>query len=421
MATALFYDEALNGEEILNILSTNMDREDQTEKLVSMIKKVVNNAEAEASQLVDDLVCFTEMIINYDDASMMVLKVVLKALLEEMTPHPPVMDNAVICRLGHRLLKVFQSRMYSFEAYATNIWLRLAEIYEVEEKFVEAAQMLGSIPIETGTRPYSAEMKFRTYLRIAENYLQAGEIGQASHNLKRASFLQTAAGCEELNTRYKFISVEILDRSGKFIDAAQRYYQFSMLPTLTRTEKEDYLTKAINCTVLATPSQKKTNLLTALCKDDRCASLPTFAVINKMFKKMIIHPCELEFFEANLKDHQKKSVGGSSMLQKAIVEQNMLAASQLYKNVSFDVLGKMLGINADRAQILAAEMIVDGKFQATIDQVDGYIYFNDHASGYVDQRVQQTFDQVNKITEMIFAAHPEWVAQQMANNAPSSM
>ncbi|TKR68634.1 hypothetical protein L596_024592 [Steinernema carpocapsae] len=420
MATALFYDEALNGAEIRNVLASNMDHKDQTERLVSMMKKAANNAEAEESQLVDDLACFAENIVNYEGASMVVSRAVVAALVEEMTPHPPVMDNAVICELGDRLLKIVQPRVISYEEQAASIRMRLAEIYEVQQKYVEAAEMLNSIPMETGQRIYTAEMKFRTYLRIAKMYIQAGDIGQAERNLNRASFLQTAAGSDELNIQYKFLCAEILDRNGKFIDAAQRYYQLSMLPALTRSEKEDCLAKAINCTVLASPSQHKTRLLTALCKDDRCTSLPAFAIIDKMFKEMIIHPGELELFEANLKDYQKKSAGGSSMLQKAIVEQNMLAACQLYKNISFDVLGEMLGIGAEKAEMLACEMIADGRFQATIDQVDGYIYFKDRASGYLDQQVQQTFDQVNKIAEMIFAAHPEWAAQQMANNAASS-
>lgn len=52
-------------------------------------------------------------------------------------------------------------------------------------------------------RSYSAEVKMRTYLRIAQLALSYGDAAEAEAYINRASMLQTDAKSDELNVMYK--------------------------------------------------------------------------------------------------------------------------------------------------------------------------------------------------------------------------
>ena len=85
---------------------------------------------------------------------------------------------------------------------------------------------------------------------------------------------------------------------------------------------------------------------------------------------------EVKKFEEGLQPHQKgMTVENYTVLQKAVLEHNVLAISKIYNNISFDQLAKLLEIPIDRAEILVATMISEGKIKAHIDQSDQYLYF----------------------------------------------
>ena len=45
----------------------------------------------------------------------------------------------------------------------------------------------------------------------------------------------------------------------------------------------------------------------------------------------------------------------AQVLERAVIEHNMLAASKLYTNISFEQLGALLGIDATKVRALGAE------------------------------------------------------------------
>lgn len=57
-----------------------------------------------------------------------------------------------ICQIAIHLLQVIQPRVISYEEQAAEIRQALAEIYEKEENWREAAKVLVGIPLETGQR-----------------------------------------------------------------------------------------------------------------------------------------------------------------------------------------------------------------------------------------------------------------------------
>jgi len=63
---------------------------------------------------------------------------------------------------------------------------------------------------------------------------------------------------------------------------------------------------------------------------------------------------------------------GSTILERAVVQHNLLSASKVYNNITFDELGKLLHIDADKAEMVAAQMITEGRMSGSVDQV-GYV------------------------------------------------
>lgn len=85
---------------------------------------------------------------------------------------------------------------------------------------------------------------------------------------------------------------------------------------------------------------------------------------------------ELKDFEALLQPHQKATtIDGSTILDRAVIEHNLLSASKLYNNISFEELGALLEIHPSKAEKIASQMITEGRMNGYIDQIDSIVHF----------------------------------------------
>ena len=117
-------------------------------------------------------------------------------------------------------------------------------------------------------------------------------------------------------------------------------------------------------------------------------------------------------FAQQLEKHQQATLSdGSTVLERAVIEHNMLAASRIYKNVTFEELGSLLEMgDADKAERVASRMISEGRMKATIDQVDGCLEFEGGSDvmATFDSQIQQFCQGVNTCIEHITAKYPEF-------------
>ena len=58
---------------------------------------------------------------------------------------------------------------------------------------------------------------------------------------------------------------------------------------------------------------------------------------------------------------------GYSVLDKALIEHNIEVISKIYKNISFEELGRFLEINPAEAEQIIAQMVIENRIQATLD------------------------------------------------------
>ena len=63
-----------------------------------------------------------------------------------------------------------------------------------------------------------------------------------------------------------------------------------------------------------------------------------------------------------------------------LMQHNLLAASNLYYNITFGELGALLGISAEKAEQIASRMIAEERMQGSIDQIESLIQFQNGVS-----------------------------------------
>ncbi|XP_037557710.2 COP9 signalosome complex subunit 4 [Dermacentor silvarum] len=207
---------------------------------------------------------------------------------------------------------------------------------------------------------------------------------------------------------------KVLDYRHKFIEAAQRYNELSYKP-IHEAEQMIALRNALICTILASAGQQRSRMLATLFKDERCQQLPAYNILEKMYLDRIIRRSELEDFSVLLQPHQKATIAdGSTILDRAVVEHNLLSASKLYNNITFEELGALLEIPSSKAEKIASQMITESRMNGYIDQIDSIVNFESREIlPSWNQQIESLCFQVNNIIEKIGSVAPNWMSRAL--------
>merc|ERR1712096_491915 len=110
-------------------------------------------------------------------------------------------------------------------------------------------------------------------------------------------------------------------------------------------------------------------------------------------------------FENLLQAHQKAvTADGSTILEHAVIEHNLLAASKLYNNITFEGLGALLEIAPNKAE----------RMHGHIDQIDSVVHFETRQMlDTWDKQIQSLCFQVNSVIDKITTKEPEWLNKTM--------
>jgi COP9 signalosome complex subunit 4 len=96
----------------------------------------------------------------------------------------------------------------------------------------------------------------------------------------------------------------------------------------------------------------RSRLLATLYKDERSQKLSVFPILEKMFLDRILRKQEVDKFQEMLEPHQlAKLADGSTVLERAVIEHNLLAASKVYNNITFSELGVLLNISPEKVSL----------------------------------------------------------------------
>eukprot|EP00981_Chlorochromonas_danica_P002058 scaffold420_cov169-Ochromonas_danica.AAC.18 len=285
-------------------------------------------------------------------------------------------------------------------------------------QYSDAATTLAGVNVDSSIRPFNDEEKADLYIKCAEAYLEDDMAIEAEIFMNKASPFINSVQNWVLQLRYKATFARVQDANRKFVEAALRYYELSTLnnQNLLPEELLELLVKAITCTILSKAGVQRSRILSLICKDDRLSDLEHnpkhsvhAALVQKMFREQIIKNDEVKQLEISLADHQKAmTADGSTVLQKAIVEYNMLAVSKLYSNIYLSELASILSVDKRRAEKLACTMIAENRLKATIDQVGKELL--DHNVDYsaeFDAQIANICKDVNNFVELAREMFPD--------------
>ena len=373
-------------------------------------------ANSEPSQVSADISVFIDSILG-ESLSIFAARPLLASAVDAIRRIP---DRETQIKAGTHALAALESRVVSFEEQDALLREIVADAFQAQEDYIEAAKVLQGIQLESSQRKVSDDAKVRTWIRICRLYLEEDDTTSAESHLNRAKTLLYKVGDQELNLMFQLSHARILDSRRKFLEASQVYHAFSFSMALDEGERTRALSSAIICAVLAPAGPQRSRNLAKLYKDDRTPQVPEFGILEKMFLDRLISPAEVAKFAENLAPHQlAPTADGSTVLAKAVIEHNLLSVSRLYNNIGISELGEILGLNAEKAEEYAAHMLEQGRLNGRIDQIDGVILFElFDGSGEKsnvgdlrdlrkwDYKVQGVAEEVERVASMIQAQGP---------------
>lgn len=376
-----------------------------------------------------DLNAYAQSLLD-DSLSIVTLRPLLAAFVDAFGK---IKDTDQRIEVGEQVLTLLQSKgAGQYEEQDTQIKFLLADAFENNEDFRKSAQVLATINLESTQKSVTADDKADVWIRIVRCYLEEDDPTSAFTHLNKIKNIIYNVQNQSTKLMFQLSQARIYDSQRAFLDAAQGYYATSMVPLLDQDERLDIFGNAIICTVLAPAGPQRGKMLAKLYKDDRASQAADFAILEKIFFDRLLTPAEIEAFQGRLQPHHlAKTSDGSTVLDKAVLEHNLLGASKLYNNIGFDQLGELLGVNADTAEDYAAKMLEQGRLAGYIDQIDRLIFFEGEASGERktghaervvgkelrkwDANVTSLAEEVEKVTSMIQNQYPEFYASQVVH------
>ncbi|KIJ56627.1 hypothetical protein M422DRAFT_149203 [Sphaerobolus stellatus SS14] len=340
--------------------------------------------------------------VTQDNINIVVGRPVLAELVKVLE-EKKILDRDLRKTIVEDCLNIIQPRLTRFEEQATSLRFQLAELLEEEEDFSGAAHVLMAIPLEGGNRNAPEEEKLKTYIRIVRLLLEEEDSVQAETYYNRAALLIHSTQDKELQLAFKLCQARIHDYARRFLEAANRYHELSWVGDLDEDDRTQALSAAITCAVLAPAGPNRSRMLASLCRDERTSQLPNYNILTKMFRDHILRADEVKQFEETLKPHQLAKIaqsssdklsaaasaddsvstdpdastrtGPSTVLDRAVMEHNLLSCSKIYNNITFSGLGTLLDLTPGAAETMARKMIEQGRLRGMIDQIERLIWF----------------------------------------------
>lgn len=389
--------------------------------------------------LAQDLIAFLESILS-ETVSIIASRPLLDSFIQAIRTLPAPAKIEV----GQHAIQTLQSRSTSVEEQDALIREMLADAYEAEDEYLAAAKVLQGIHLDSSQRLISDEAKVRMWIRIVRLYLEEDDPTSAERFLNKIKNIPTKIQDPELKLHFQLSKARILDARRRFLDASQEYHNVSMAAGVDEGDRLQALSAAIICAVLAPAGPQRSRMLSRLYKDDRASSLEEFGILEKIFRDQLLTSDEVKSFATKLAPHQlAQTADGSTVLDKAVIEHNLLAASRLYENISIESLGAILGLKesgdmtaGEKAEVYAARMVEQGRLQGNIDQIAGVIYFDPGIDGIGpsdtegrdlriwDAGVQHLTDEVEKVAAAIMnefpvslRSYPNWLFHTSINHA----
>ncbi|KAJ9662457.1 hypothetical protein H2198_001346 [Neophaeococcomyces mojaviensis] len=368
--------------QLVQALQSAANSGDKSASYAQILSNLSQTSFASSEEQAASLIAYVDSLVN---ASIGIIstKPLLSSLITSLSSAPA----EVKVKVGSHIADNLENQIASFEEQNAVVREILATGYEEEEEWSKAAQALQGIQLDSTQRTVTDLVKVQTWVRIVRCYLEDDDTVSAEtalNKIKNSSIaLQVLQDSPELQLHYQLSQARILDSRRDFLNAAAEYLNVSFSRSVAEEDRLQALSAAIKTAILAPAGPQRNRMLGKLYKDERSAETQEYGILEKMYLDRLLSKEEVDTFASSLAEHQLAiTADGSTVLSKAVVEHNLLAASKLYDNISTTALAVILGLKdskdgtaAERAEDYAARMIEQGRLRAEIDQIDLVIRF----------------------------------------------
>ncbi|KIW20126.1 hypothetical protein PV08_00701 [Exophiala spinifera] len=328
------------------------------------------------------LIVFFDAVLS-SSLGIIVIRNILANLIKSLSHVPP----EVKVKVGKHIVDSLQSQLASYEEQDAAVREILAEGYEAEEDYSEAAKALQGIHLDSTQRQVSDRSKVETWVRIVRYFLEDDDTVSAESALNKIKNSPAAAqvlkDAPDLRLLYQLSQARIMDSRRDFLNASAEYLTVSFNNMADEEDRKRALSAAIKTAILAPAGPQRSRTLAKLYKDERSPEIDEYGILESMFLDRLLSQADVEAFASTLAPHQLAlTADGSTVLSKAVIEHNLLAASRLYENITTAALAEILGLKdgndetaAEKAEDYAARMVEQGRLRGEIDQIAGVIVF----------------------------------------------
>lgn len=344
---------------------------------------------------------------------------VAHGLFAEFNKIIPSLNPELHKELSLHVLSAVSQRVHSFEAEVIEMRVALAKVFEDELDWPQAARTLADIPFDGVASSLTHSFVLEQNVKIARFYIEDDDPVSADQYCARATRDIGHCTNEEVRLMHRVSVARLLDSKRKFEDAAMKYYQLSQMAhgsygtaVVGVTETSQALNYAITCSILAPAGPRRSRLLAMLYNDERSRDLAVYPMLESIHMGRLLKQAQVDAFRPTLRPHQVATDGeGITVLDRAVTEHNLLAASQLYTNIRFEELGAVLGVSARKAEDVCQLMAYEGRMQASLDQVMGVVEFETPGTRREllrwDAQIENICASVDGCCDAILKAYPQ--------------
>ncbi|KAK4560685.1 hypothetical protein LTR86_005263 [Recurvomyces mirabilis] len=378
----------------------------RTDAYNTLLTRIISSA---SSTLPADLTAYVHSILS-DTIGVIHSRPLLSAFVDQFHNIP---NNETKIEAGTQILHLLAPRIVSYEQQDTALKHILADAHEAEEDYVESAKVLQTITLDSSQRTVTDDDKAKVWMRICRCYLEVDDPTNALTYLNKIKQVIFSVTDQPTRLQFQLSQARIHDSQRNFLDASTAYLALSNETIIDEEERLQALSAAITTAVLAPAGPARARQLGRIYKDDRASETPEYGILVKIFLDRLLDPSEVSAFAAGLKDHQlAKTADGSTVLDRAVLEHNLLSISRLYQNISTASLGVLLGVEKEKAEVYAAAMIESRRLGGSIDQIEERIWFGGAGEGGSlrswEQGVQGLAEEVERVTVLLQREEAGW-------------
>ncbi|KIW48159.1 uncharacterized protein PV06_00777 [Exophiala oligosperma] len=347
-----------------------------------LLEKLTTTPPVSAEQHAENLIAYIDAVLS-SSLGIIVIRNILATVIKSLSSVPP----EVKVKVGKHVVDALDSQLASYEEQDAAAREILAQGYEAEEDYSEAAKALQGINLDSTQRQVSDRSKVETWIRVVRYFLEDDDTVSAESALNKiknsAAAAQEMKDAPELRILYQLSQARIQDSRRDFLNASAEYLTVSFNTMADEEDRKRALSAAIKTAILAPAGPQRSRTLANLYKDERSAETDEYGILENMFLERLLSPADVEAFASTLAPHQLAlTADGSTVLSKAVIEHNLLATSRLYENITTATLAEILGLKdgkddtaAEKAEDYAARMFEQGRLKGEIDQIAGVIVF----------------------------------------------